>query len=156
MDITFAPIPDAGIDSVSCGSFSFRIVGGTVFDVECTSVTTVDEDTVHVQLSRRILNGRWMCIKYNEGQPEANECCLMPLPADVNASLAATVTDLLDLIDSFNSVGDPLAMWQCDIDRDNQCLLSDLTAEIDLLLGVGAFIRWIDVPPVPEACPTAP
>ena len=80
----------------------------------------------------------------------------MPLPADVNASRISTVSDLLDLIDNLNGVGDPLAMWQCDIDRDNQCLLSDLTAEIDLLLGVGTFRRWIDVPPMPEACPTAP
>ncbi|MCH7840887.1 MAG: hypothetical protein IID38_11730 [Planctomycetes bacterium] len=155
LDITFAPIPDAGIDSVGCGSFSFRIVGGTVFEVSCTSVTTLDDDTVHVQLSRKILNGRWMCIKYNPGQPGANECCLMPLPADVNASRIPNGTDLLDLIDFFNGEGDPLAMWQCDIDRDGQCLLSDLTAEIDLLLGVGAFRPWLDFP-CRVACPTAP
>ena len=114
-----------------------------------------DDDTVHVQLNGNIFNGRWTCIKYDPGQPGANECCLMPLPADVNASRTPNGMDLLDLIDFFNGEGDPLAMWQCDIDRDGQCLLSDLTAEIDLLLGVEAFRPWLNFP-LREPCPTAP
>ena len=154
LDITFAPIPDAGVGNIGCGSFSVR-TEGRIYEVDCLIVTTLDDDTVRVQLDTKLLNGGWMCIKYNAGQPGANECCLMPLPADVNASRTPTGTDLLDLIDFFNGEGDPLAMWQCDIDRDGQCLLSDLTAEIDLLLGTGAFRTWLGFGPR-VACPTAP
>ena len=155
VDFTFTPVPKGGVESIRCGDFSFRFVGGNAFDLECTSVTPVDADTVHMKLTTIIPHWRWTCIRYNPGQPGCNETCLIPYPADVNSDRIISSTDVLDLIDSFN--GEPLEMWQCDIDRDGQCLLSDLTAEIDLLTGVGAFRTWFYFKPTqPQACPTAP
>ncbi|MCH7886159.1 MAG: hypothetical protein IIC01_13040, partial [Planctomycetes bacterium] len=155
VDFTFTPVPKGGIESIRCGDFSFRFVGGNAFDLNCTSVTAVDADTIHMELNRVIPLWRWTCIQYNPGQAGCNETCLMPFPADVNSDRILNGTDVLDLIDSFT--GEALEMWQCDIDRDGQCLLSDLTAEIDLLTGVGAFQIWIPFKPhQPKACPTMP
>ncbi len=154
LDITFSPVPDGGVGSLGCGNFSIDVSSGTLVP-SCSNVTQIDTDTVHMQLDLVTPVRRWTCITYNDGQFGCNKTCLGPLPADVTADRVSTGPDLLELIDSFNGSVGPLEIWQCDIDHDGQCLLTDIVAEIDLLLGVGDFDPWMNVP-LPARCPSAP
>ncbi len=124
-------------------------VGATFID----AITPVDGDTVLLTFHDPIPPGHWTCIEIVTAN---QKICIGSLPGDVNLNRRTTTDDLLDLVDFLNGVvGAPsLEPWQCDIDRDDNCLPADILAEIDLLLGVGAFNRWGDAS-LP-ACPSVP
>jgi hypothetical protein len=65
------------------------------------------------------------------------------LPGDVNGDGSVGPADVDELIYHLEGQdADPLAPWQCDIDRSGQCTAADLLRLIDLLNGAEAYATW--------------
>jgi hypothetical protein len=115
-------------------------------------LTEIDPATVAVTLDAPIPPAHWLCIGLTGS---TNEVCVAALPGDVNGDLVTGFEDLTALL---NDMTGPrvLPLHSCDIDRDEQCLFTDLLGLIDLLTGANEFNAW-DGATLPE-CPstTAP
>lgn len=118
------------------------------------TIMNVSDDganTVTLTLDGPIAPGAWTCFTHSSGQ----QTCLGYLPGDVDASHAATASDILSVIDNLNgALVTPLETWQCDVDRSGACNAADVLGVIDLLNGAGDFDSWNNVS-LP-ACPSAP
>ena len=92
-----------------------------------------------LELSEPIPTGQWTCFALAADSRE--QMCLGYLPADVNADLFSNAADVLSLIDCINGTCE---IWQCDVDRDDECGPTDILRAIDLLNGAAEFGAWLD------------
>ncbi len=96
--------------------------------------------SVRLVLSNPIEPGAWTTVTHL-GSGETLR--VGSLPGDVNGDGSANPTDVTELIHHLHGQGEnPLAPWQCDIDRSGQCTPADLLRLIDLLNGADDYMAW--------------
>ena len=101
---------------------------------------TTNGNTVTLKLDSVIPVVAWTTITHNGSNTSVR---LGYLPADVNNDRLSSSADILALIDAINEVGDPLQIWQTDINRSGVVTPSDILRVIDLLNGADAYDTFI-------------
>lgn len=146
--------PD-GIDSVTLrfpatapvlGPADFRIrqLGNTatIAPGVASVLETGDETQVELMFDGPISVGAWTIITH---LPSNTSVRVGYLPADANGDAVAGAPDITSLIDGLNGVGEPMEIWQLDIDRNGAPGPADIIMLIDLLNGAGVYDPYLNV-----------
>lgn len=129
--------PEATIATVSIDDFELVQTGGSTANTPTiASVEQVDADHLLLTLDEPIVPGAWTSIIHTISGSRID---LGFMPGDVNGDTAATATDILELIDFLNGVGDPHKLWSTDVDRSGGTNATDILEVIDLLNGAGEY-----------------
>jgi len=115
VDPAGAPVP--GITSVSVDGSMVTVDLDSAIPVEAWTIVTHQDSNTHIRIGY--------------------------LPGDVNNDRVANASDILAVIDSLNHIGDPLPIWQTDIDRSGMDTNSDILRVIDLLNGAGSYTGFL-------------
>ncbi|MCH7870800.1 MAG: hypothetical protein IID33_03785 [Planctomycetes bacterium] len=108
------------------------------------ATATSNGSDVTVSLTGPMREQSWNCITFNE---TGDGVCLGIMPGDVNSDARSQsfggveLNDISALEECLNNPG-TCTLFQCDINRSGACQPQDLLREIDLLVGVGAFVLY--------------
>lgn len=147
--------PD-GIDSITLlfpatapvlqpADFRIRQLGGNTADVTpsvASVLETENADQVELMLDGPISVGAWTIVTH---LPSNTSIRVGYLPADANGDGVAGAPDITSLIDGLNGVGEPMEIWQLDIDRNGAPGPADIIMLIDLLNGAGVYDPYLNV-----------
>jgi hypothetical protein len=97
-------------------------------------------NTATLSLDEQLPAGKWMMITHNDFTPTNTRIGI--LPGDVSNDGECTVDDVETLVLALNN-GVVLTERQRDIDRSLAFNPQDLIAEMNLLIGAGAFDAWL-------------
>lgn len=164
--------------TLNCGSAGTTAADFTLSVHPSATPPTIEEvlvsqNMVTVTLDRAIDLQAWTCIRHD---PSGDEVCLAALPGDADGSGTPDAADTVALAcnldgalpDAVACDGVPLAAakWQCDTNRDGECLPSDILLAADILNGATlcdgcpacdktcpSFAPWLDES-LSESCPS--
>jgi len=127
------------LGNVSVDDFTIDVAGGTGSSPVLAGMKRVDDDTVALILTAPIEAGAWTKFTY---LAVPISVALGYLPGDVDGNGVSTTSDVQVLVRALTGEGPALGIWSTDIDRSGRPGPADLTRQIDLLNGAGAFEAW--------------
>jgi len=130
--------PATSIATVDLDDFEVTVHGGSTAgaNLSVAAIEQLDNDRLLVTLDGLIEPKAWTRIAHVSSNSRVD---LGFMPGDVNGDTAATATDVLDLIDFLNGVGDPREVWSTDLDRSGVANAADILEVVDLLNGAGLY-----------------
>jgi hypothetical protein len=135
IELTF----DCDPSGLGVSHFNVQQIAGSVPPPPSLESVTSVGNTLRLQFSAPINVWKWTCISMVAAP--ADQVCLGYLPADINGDLTSAPSDILWLIDCLNGVRH-CEIWQCDIDRSQECMPPDILRVIDLLNGAALLNVW--------------
>ncbi len=142
----------APAEGMTCADFTVGTIPPSEADSVpgCVGVTTLGS-TASINLDSIIPLGKWTCFLHNDSYVRT---CIGFLPGDADTSVLTVVepADVDALVSNLSGAVPSMELYQCDVDRSNECTPLDLLSTIDLLNGAEGFDSWNGAT-IPAACP---